>query len=315
MTKIIFFEGQPGSGKSTLSQYIANQLELNKSQVYWMDEYEHDGLYFRKFWEGYEEDRNDIIQILLDCWKNIINKIRESDKVFILDSAYLSYNMYLMSLEIPKDKIKDYFTRLNNLLQDLKPKIIFLKGDTETIITRACQRRGDNWTEYTYKDIETLAYQQSRDRTGFQGMVEYFADGQSLYQELLELVQFPVLELDVTEENWAENERKIIEWLGYSQIDDEYSTAQHILKSYCGQYQIPDDFPAKNEELRIEFLDDNKLVLKGVYWEDYKLVPQRDTHFLIKGIPMELEFKIEDEQVKGFDYTFIDRKTYFCSKV
>ncbi len=33
--KIIFFEGQPGSGKSTLSQYIYGQLKLHNVHVLW----------------------------------------------------------------------------------------------------------------------------------------------------------------------------------------------------------------------------------------------------------------------------------------
>ncbi len=86
------------------------------------------------------------------------------------------------------------------------------------------------------------------------------------------------------------------------------------LKIYVGKYQVPKEFLAKGENLEI-FFEDNLLVLKGTYWEDYKLSQRSETKFLIKRIPMELNFKLKEGKVKGFNYTFIDRNTYFCSKI
>jgi len=91
--KIIFFEGQPGSGKSTLSQYICQQIQLNGESVYWLDEYEHDGMQFSEFWKKYDNVDEDIINILLNCWKGLIDKIEKTGNTIIMDSAFFSYTI------------------------------------------------------------------------------------------------------------------------------------------------------------------------------------------------------------------------------
>lgn len=313
--KIICVEGQPGSGKSTISQFITHQLDLNGESVYWLDEYEHDGDYFNQFWEDYDDPDKNHIETLIECWRHLIEKIKKSDSTFIIDSAFLSYTLYLLNLEKSKSEIKEYFQSLNSLLSELNPLIIFLKGDTKTIINRACERRGDVWTDYTIKKIEEGPYQKHRNRTGFEGMVAYFSDAQDLYTDLLPLSDYQVLHLDVTEENWSKNEEVILSWLGYKKIEHKHEISKNDIKNYLGKYQVPENFPARGENLEI-VEKDGLMVLVGKYWNDYKLIPRSNTHFLISGIPMELNFSIQkDGRITGFDYTFIDRKSYFCVKI
>ncbi|KEZ87264.1 hypothetical protein IO99_06745 [Clostridium sulfidigenes] len=313
-SKIIFFEGQPGTGKSTISQYICEQLQLNGESVRWVDEYEHNAIQFSRFWEKYDNCDEDFIDVLVSCWEELINTIEESEHIFIIESAFFSYTLYLMNLEFSKEKINNYFKKLNIILSKLNPQIILLKGDTETIIRRACERRGNQWTNMTIDMIEKGPYQYSRKRVGFKGMVEYFSDAQKLYFELMPLINFPILQIDVTEDNWITTENVILSWLGDYTIQNHYHNENMNLKIYVGKYQVPKEFPAKGENLEI-FFEDNLLVLKGTYWEDYKLSPRSETKFLIKGIPMEVNFKLKEGKIKGFDYTFIDRNTYFCSKI
>lgn len=313
-SKIIFFEGQPGTGKSTLSQYICDQLQLNGESVRWIDEYEHNGVQFSRFWEKYDDGDKEIINVLLSCWEDLVNEIEGAEYTFIMESAFFSYTLYLMNLEFSNERINNYFNKLNMILSRLKPQIILLKGDTETIIRRACERRGNQWTNMTIDMIEKGPYQHSRNRVGFKGMVEYFSDGQKLYFELLPLNNFPILQIDVVEENWSKIENEVLSWLGYYKIENHYNNENMNFKIYLGKYQVPKEFPAKDEDLEI-FFENNLLVLKGTYWEDYKLSPRSETKFLIKGIPMELNFRLKEGKVTGFDYTFIDRNTYFCSKI
>lgn len=313
-SKIIFFEGQPGCGKSTLSQFIHKQLELNDKSAYWLDEYEHEEIQFGDFWRAYGNDNENIVDILLNCWKEIIRKIENSNRITIMDSSFFSHTLYLLNLEITKDKTVDYFKQLNVLLSKLNPRVVFLKGDTESIISRACNRRGKVWTDGTIKMIEDVPYQKSRNRTGFQGMVEYFTDAQKLYFDLSSISKFSILQIDVTEENWNETEKEVLSWLGYERVDDTYALDHTMLERYCGRYQVPENFPARGEKLEI-VLENNLLILKGTYWKDYKLIPKSETHFLIRGISMELDFKLKEGQITGFDYTFIDRNTYTCTKV
>ena len=313
-SKIIFFEGQPGTGKSTLSQYICEQLQLNGESVYWVDEYEHNGIQFSRFWEKYDNCDETIIDELVSCWEELINTIEKSEHTFIIESAFFSYTLYLMNLEFSKEKINNYFKKLNIILSRLNPQIILLRGDTETIIRRTCERRGNQWTNMTIGMIENGPYQYSRNRVGFKGMAEYFSDAQKLYFELMPLSNFPILQIDVTEENWITTENAVLSWLGYHKIQKNYHNENMNLKIYSGKYQVPEGFPAKDENLEI-FFEDNLLVLKGTYWKDYKLSPRSETKFLIKGIQMELNFRLEEGKVTGFDYTFIDGNTYFCSKI
>lgn len=230
-----------------------------------------------------------------------------------MDSAFFSYTLYLLNLELSKDEIEKYFVELNSILEVLKPCIILLRGDTETILKRACARRGTAWTSSTINKVEQGPYQISRNRQGFEGLVKYFQDAQSLYLELMPASSFPILQLDVTIEDWKSKQQSVLSWLGYKEIDNHYSIAQDKLNNYCGEYQVPEEFPDKNEELEV-VIEEGQLVLKGSYWKDYKMEARSDTNFLIKGMPMELDFKLQEGHIAGFDYTFIDRNTYYCKK-
>ena len=53
-TKMFTVEGVPGAGKSTISQFLTNQLVLNEIQAVWLDEYQLGTGLFAEFHDAHQ---------------------------------------------------------------------------------------------------------------------------------------------------------------------------------------------------------------------------------------------------------------------
>jgi uridine kinase len=210
MMKLLLIEGQPGSGKSTFASKICNGFEERKIEFILNDEYEQDTKIFTDFWEDNSMKSNIAIQLFLSSWRKYISENLNENSIHIFDNSVLNHIQYLMAISTPEEEIIKFFRGIINIFGEIDTRMIFLDGNSEIVIRRIDEVRKNGWGERVASLFETYPYQQTRNREGKEGMIEFFQESQDLKRRVLEYWEHPLLKIDITENNWREYEMNIL---------------------------------------------------------------------------------------------------------
>lgn len=211
-SKLIFFEGQPGSGKTTLSKILFDEFVKKNIKTKLIDEYIQDTVIFGDYWETFENSGTEVIETFIHSWKRFIESIEEED-VVIMDNALLNQVQYLMSLNTEKNDIERFFSDTIKLFENVKVSMIFFDGDSDKIIRRINESRKNGWGERVAGFMSETPYQKKLNRSGIDGMVDFFSDSQELKRNILTGWTYPILKIDVTDQNWEEYKTVITDFV------------------------------------------------------------------------------------------------------
>ena len=130
---LFFFEGQPGSGKTTLSTKLRDEFVMKNFKTILIDEYKQDTEIFGDYWETFENTGTEVIETFVQSWKKFLTTIEDGD-VIIMDNALLNQVQYLMSLNTSKNDIANFFVTTSKLFEKYNASMVFMYGDSDKII-------------------------------------------------------------------------------------------------------------------------------------------------------------------------------------
>jgi hypothetical protein len=139
----VLVEGIPFTGKSTTSEYIAQQLNLNGYPVQWVPEGVMLKQYFLDVLASFTEAKPLTQEVLWQNWSTFVEAVRQSPATFVVDSA-LSYAAVfrLLQADTPTPEIIAWLDRLAELLAPLQPRVIHLTGNADYLARPSIVERG-----------------------------------------------------------------------------------------------------------------------------------------------------------------------------
>jgi hypothetical protein len=308
-TKLVLVEGNPFTGKSTLSEYAALQLRLNDHAVEWVSE----GVMLQKYFPHVLAvlDQTDQAQPVSEEslwaeWSAFVQTIQSAPvpTIFVVDSAISNAAVYpLLAEDRAHAAILDLVTRIAQLCAPLHPLVIHLMGDQERIARASIVERGEKWQKQLVDESDAAPYQKARGRSGVEGAIAFLHETQELMDGVLNAGGWQTLTLDVTSadrEDRETNRRTMLNFLGISEVQVDPPTLAAALQAYTGTYaqEDPDD-PDGNIgtgtigtlEVRIE---QDQLVLYQPGMRLGPLVPVSATRLHLMSTPLDVEFVVEE---------------------
>jgi hypothetical protein len=293
-TRLIMVEGVPFTGKSTLSEFVAQQLRLNGIEAHWVSEGMLLHRHFPHVLASFDQQQQPVSEAQLwEEWSAFVQAIMAAPTPFVVDSA-LSYVAIFPLLEAdrPTGEILAFCNRVAELCAPLQPRVIHLTGDVDYLVRASIVGRGKGWEEQLVSQSEAAPYQQARGRTGVEGAISLEQDVQALTGRVLES-GWQALTLNVTPPDRPANQRDILDFLGIAEVPFERPTlAQSVLQSYTGSYAT-DDPEAQLKLLSVQ-LEQDGLVLHGPDTRYDALIPLSETRFHLRASPLDFEFVAEE---------------------
>jgi hypothetical protein len=293
-TGVIFVEGVPFTGKSTTSEYVATQLDLNGYGARWLSEGMMIQHYFTHALAVVDRQQTLSETLLRTEWSTFVEAALAATTIFVVDSA-LSYAAVapLLTEDWPVEAIHAELSRIAELCAPLQPRVIHLTGDVEHLVPASIVERGEDWREHLVRQADAAPYQQARGRSGVAGATSLLHDSQELLRAVLTRDNWPTLELDVTAPDWAAHRRAILAFLGLDEVlVDRPVIAHAVLQSYVGTYAADDQERSPN--LLIVRLEQDTLVLHGPGTRYGPLLPVSATRFHLQATPLDVEFVVEE---------------------
>ena len=278
---IIFYGSSPGSGKSTLSSWLANQLEHHGFNCTWIYEDDVAGLAeFQTFVQKVKANDAAMIHALLGSAEMFITG-REGEEVTVTDSVFPCFNWLLATGLYSGSELTTFSQKLLKILQPLRPIVFFLSVPPELALERAVKQRGHAWLEQLTLTVDAYGCNANKSISSQRDVATFFKRLASTSLQLLK--EWETVILDAETRSLDELKQQVLNHLRLSEI--KWVDPETVdLVTVTGSYR------SGASELSVYRIDGRLYV--NTYWPNgCELVPRSGTRFFLKGTSHYLEFK------------------------
>jgi hypothetical protein len=304
-TKLVLLEGNPFTGKSTLSEYAALQLGLNGHPAEWVSEGLMLDKYFPHVLAVLDQGQPLSEDMLWADWTAFVQTVTSAPAIFVVDAPISYAAVYpLLAEDRPQAAIFALVTRIAELCAPLHPRVIHLMGDQERLARASIVERGAKWEKQMIDQSDAAPYQKARGRSGIEGAITFLQETQDLMDAVLKASGWQTLTLDVTSVDRETNRQAMLSFLGIGEVQVEPPALAAPLQAYTGTYaqEDPDDpdgqigtGPIGTLEVRNE---QDQLVLYQPGMRLGPLIPVSATRLHLMSTPLNVEFEVEEGTVR-----------------
>jgi hypothetical protein len=291
---MVLVEGIPFTGKSTTSEYITQQLNLNGYPAQWVPEGVMLERYFPDVLASFTEAKPLTQETLWQNWSAFVETVRQAPATFVVDSA-LSYAAIfrLLQADTPTPEIIAWLDRLAELLAPLHPRVIHLTGNVEQLAKTSIVERGAGWEKQLVSQSEATLYQQARGRKGVEGAIRMLEETQELAKRIL-ATGWQLLTLDVTGGDWPTYQQMILDFLEIPAVEvTPLDMAPEVLQAYSGAYAREQD--GGTRQTLIVKPEQERLALYGPDSHYGWLIPLSESRFHLQASTVDVEFEAVGE--------------------
>jgi hypothetical protein len=296
-TKLVLFEGNPFTGKSTLSEYAAQQLALNGQAVEWVSEGDMLATYFPHVLAALDHMQPLSDEALWAEWSAFVQTVQRAPAPFVVDAAISYAAVYpLLAADRPPAAILALGTRIAELCAPLYPLVIHLRGDQERLARASIVERGAKWEKQLVEQAEATPYQQARGRAGVEGAIAFLQETQDLMERVLATGEWPTLTLDVTSADRETNRQAMLTFVGIRAVPVTPPALEAALPAYTGMYTQEDpESTIRTLEVRIE---QEGLVLYQPGERLGPLMPVSASRLHLLATPVDVEFEVDEGRAR-----------------
>jgi hypothetical protein len=294
---LVLVEGIPFTGKSTISEYICQQLNLNGYPALWVPEGMMLKRYFPDVLASFAEAKPLTQETLWQNWSAFVETVRQAPATFVVDSALSYAAIYrLMQSNTATPEIIVWLDRLAELIAPLQPRVIHLTGNAEYLAKASIVERGAGWEKQLVSQSEATLYQQARGRKGVEGAIRMLEETQALAHRILAAGWEP-LTLDVTGGEWATYQQMILDFLDIPKVEvTPPAITQEMLQAYSGAYTLDQD--DGSQRTLIVQLEQETLALYGSDTRYGLLIPLTESRFHLQASDLDIEFEAAGQKYR-----------------
>jgi len=292
-TKLILVEGIPGTGKSTMAQFIAIQLEKNGKKVKWYHECLDDHFFWNHFDDLFDDDDlfkdqnciEQFYQLNLKLWQELVETAQKEDAVFVIDGYFFaSMSNLLFKSDQDETKIVELFQKVEEIIKPLNPLLVYYSAENVREHTIKTWDDRAAWAkESTIAMAEQMPFVIRSGLKGEDALVYYIEQIINLDSRISALTKVNKLNICITNRDYPAYRKQVLESIGIKYITDEFYVADKT--KFCGFYDNDE------ENLTVKILDD-ELVCD---WQlkNMVLLPIEQNVYNLRSFPINLKF-IED---------------------
>lgn len=301
-TKLILVDGMPGTGKSTISQFIHHRSSANGRPSRWC--YEEATHPVRLFYQPKTHLKaSDYTDEVWAHWHTYAHSLHRQDQIAVLDAGLLeTYVRSMLIFDLDRSAIYDLVRRIESLIFALDPVLIYLRPkNVETNFRDVVDVRSQQMLDLWIKAHDHYPYTRRAQKDGHAGFIAFWNEFGEISDRIFESLSIRKLQLDVANDDWTDRYSKILNFLDLPA--SSCSSPAPDLQRYCGQYAPVDDDTAPGFTLRAEeqcliLTSDQPTidVQRGPIGciRELRLIPKRNNRFYVQAWPHEVQFD-EDE--------------------
>lgn len=200
---IVFIEGVPGSGKSTLTEYLENSLRAKECKVSSYGELSKEHPIFSLRFGNLDVHDPQYLDCDLERWRDFIKHHHTRDETYIFDAAPFQNSVRYAFESGKKDSAVEYLNKLQCLLASLSVIFIYLKPPCIIDQIEYCiDHKGNQWGKHVTEYIEKTHCAIENHWTGIDGMKSFWYEYSSLCDELVTGLQWKKKAFSTAPDTW-----------------------------------------------------------------------------------------------------------------
>ncbi len=299
-TRLILVEGMPGTGKSTASQFIHQQLHSNGHLSRWCHEEAETHPVCLFYQPQRHHSWSDYIEDVVSRWQSYAYELHEQDQIDVLDVAILQNHVRSMLIfNCDRNAILDLVCRIESLIASLDPVLIYLRPkDIEKNFRDVVEVRGQRMLELWIESHDQYPYTRRRQVGGFPGFIAFWEEFGEISDQVFEDLAITKVRQDISNNDWIERYRELLDFLELPLPLD--SSSSRSLDCFTGKYLPLDTNAASGFELQerdgclVASVDQPTFdVDRGPIgcFREVRLIPKGKNRFYIAAWPHEVQFK------------------------
>ncbi len=298
-TRLVLFEGIPGSGKSTTGQFLARHLmDQGILARWWYEEEAGHPVWLFNDLDSLQHlldrlssgDVSGVVSDALDRWRQFAQAQQHADAVVLLDSCLLGYLTWtLFPGEVPPEDLRAYLAEVERIISPLDPCLVYFRQrDVGASLRRLLDRRGGGIEDLYTARVAESAYGRRRRLHGFDGLAAFWTAYRDFADGAVAAVGFPTLVLETDAGDWTTYQYQLLAFLGVPLAAADAGSPGDLAR-YVGIYRERDNGEDEVCHVRIE---DGALYLFDLphVWPRTKLLPKTHDTFDVESFPFEATF-------------------------
>lgn len=214
-TRIILVEGMPGTGKSTVSQFVHQQLLARSYDSNWYHE-EAVTHPVRLFYQPKQHlSWFDYCENVISCWEKFTIQLQERNQTAVLDAGILQNHVRSMLIfDCNRNLILDLVCRIEALIAALNPVLIYLRPENiEKNFSDVCDVRGQKLQELWIAAHDQYPYTLKRHTSGLPGFLAFWEEFTEISDQIFDGLTIRKLRQDITNEDRDTRYAEILDFL------------------------------------------------------------------------------------------------------
>ena len=223
-TKLIVLDGLPGSGKTTIAEWLTSQLQQQGTKIWYLPEYDTTHpLWWYSYWNGKEyltPDFDNIpietfLETSLSKWRGFVDSVQAADQQVIVESVFFqdAVAMFLMGGAAPVQLI-EYAREVQRITHTLNPVLIYFRqNNVPYALQKICSIRGKEFEDELVSNMESFPYLKQRNLKRLEGVTALWQNIHELTDSIFDEYKIRKLALETSEENWLAYRQKILDFL------------------------------------------------------------------------------------------------------
>lgn len=319
--RLIILDGIPGTGKSTMAQYLYFQFKFNGYRARWFHEEElwHPLFYPQKNIQ--KIDNPPELQSFMENWplqwNRLFTYLSEHDLLILTSYLFEDGARVLFANNIGCSKISEFLQIILTIISSLDPFLVFLySSDVKKNMLDMWLKRGSYWMRYFCGVDELTPFAKVNDLHGTSASLILWSEFQNCCMKILKENKIKHTTIDIRSGEWPLFYKKLIEDLGLMQISN-HEVIKKEIHCYCGFYlsEAEDEIsfrilPSENGGLKADFL-----------WPDIVLIADTENSFWMRSFPLLVVFEDYDGErynkirLEGIDLYHLTQRTWVRNEI
>lgn len=280
---IVFVEGVPFSGKSTLSEFLAEQMNAQGIPAEWVSEGAMLERFFPRVRDSFETSAPVPISELRKEWAAFATAARLGE-TWVIDSAISYAGIHPLMQSMALAEIPQAWAQIR---PDLDARVIHLLTEPRIAVPTSIEERGAAWRQQLLKQGDQSPYQRQNGLLGLDGVITQMIDHQKATSRSLATGPWPLLSLQSPGPGWSENRQLALDFLGLRWTESNIELESSVLDRCTGEFATDSGqrlTVIKSEGGLVLFEPDSRLG---------PLVPRTNLRFHLQASDLDLEFDPE----------------------
>ena len=207
--RVIFIDGLPGSGKTTLTENLCISLNSKEVNLKSYSELSKTHPIFSLRFQKIDVHSDQYSSLDLSKWRDFVKQAENDTNIHIFDAAPFQNSVRYLLESSSESRIDDYFSQFEEIISPLSPRLIYLRPANAISQSQFCITiKGKEWAKNVPNYLENTKFSNDRNWKGIEGMHNFWDAYATVCDSLVSKTNIPTNIINIVPGEWNRHHKE-----------------------------------------------------------------------------------------------------------